>query len=160
MCHAVAFGADHTPSRPRLLTGLACSRKWTTDDGFEICYQVNMLSHYALIVPLFQLDFLARDARVVLLSSSGMYASKKLDPEDLNSDDILGSYKEGETTNFEKLWSLSGRSKAGQVVFVRELQARLAGSRRWRDVSVSACHPGELTRSNTRQINSPSVTLF
>lgn len=102
-----------------------------------------MLSHYALIVPLFQLGFMAPDARVVLMSSSGMYSSKMLDPEDLDSNDILASYKEGETTNFEKLWTLSGRSKAGQVVFTRELQARLNESQRWKDVSVSACHPGE-----------------
>ncbi|KAG8863307.1 hypothetical protein FRB96_008798 [Tulasnella sp. 330] len=122
--------------------GIAISTKSTTKDGFELCYQVNMLSHYALIVPLFQLGFMASDARVVLMSSSGMYSSKKLDPEDLNSNDVLASYKEGETTNFEKLWTLSGRSKAGQVVFARELQARLNESKRWKNVSVSACHPG------------------
>lgn len=119
------------------------SRKWTTDDGFEICYQVNCLSHYALIMPLFRLGCFATDARVILMSSSGIYASKKLDPEDLNSNDILSSYKEGETTNFEKLWTLSGRSKAAQVVFCRELQAQLSASKRWKDVTVSACHPGE-----------------
>ncbi|KAG8985751.1 hypothetical protein FRB90_004474 [Tulasnella sp. 427] len=122
--------------------GVACSSKQHTEDGFEIHHHVNSLAHYALIVPLLQLGFIASDARIILISSSGIYASKKLDPEDLNSEDVLGSFKLGETTGFEKLWQLSGRSKAEQVVFGRELQARLSANDKWKDITVSSCHPG------------------
>ncbi|KAG8898063.1 ribosomal RNA processing protein [Tulasnella sp. 403] len=128
-----------TPLPPK---GIAVSTKCHTRDGYEISYQVNMLAHFALIIPLLQLGFMASDARIICHASSGIYASKKLDPSDLNSEDVLGGYKIGETTNFEMLWTLSARSKAQLVIFVRELQAMLAGSERWRDVSVSACHPG------------------
>lgn len=122
--------------------GVACSSKVHTEDGFEIHHHVNCLAHYALIVPLIQLGLIASDCRIILVSSSGIYASKKLDPEDLNSEDMLGAYKLGEIAGFEKLWQLSGRSKAEQVVFGRELQARLSATEKWKDVTVSACHPG------------------
>ncbi|KIO24539.1 hypothetical protein M407DRAFT_244398 [Tulasnella calospora MUT 4182] len=122
--------------------GVACSSKVYTEDGFEIHHQVNSLSHYALVVPLIQLGLIAPDCRIILVASSGIYSSKKLDPEDLNSEDILGTYKIGDLTGFEKLWSLSGRSKAEQVIFGRELQARLSATEKWKDVTVSTCHPG------------------
>lgn len=122
--------------------GVACSQKVYTEDGFEIHHHVNSLAHYALIVPLIQLGFIAPDCRIILVSSSGIYASKKLDPEDLNSEDMLGSHKIGDLAGFEALWQLSGRSKAEQVVFGRELQARLSATEKWKDVTVSSCHPG------------------
>ena len=93
-------------------------------------------------MPMLQLSLFSPSARLVLLSSSGIYASKKIDPEDLNSTDILGGFKEGEITGFETLWALSARSKAQQVVFCRELAAKLASNPKWSDISVSSCHPG------------------
>ena len=71
-----------------------------------------------------------------------MFDSNALDPEDPNSNDLLGSLTEGEQVPYANFALLYGRAKASQVVFTKELQQRLLGSKTWKGIVVQSCHPG------------------
>jgi len=119
-------------------------KKTITGDGHEITYQVNFMSSYLLTVGLLRQNLMSPTARIVQVSSQGIYNSTKLDPTDVGSTDILTKFKEGEDLPLGLVLQLYNRSKASQVVFTKELQERLAASQKWNQVVVQACHPGNL----------------
>ena len=123
--------------------GLTTGTKITTVDGFEITYAVNMLGSFALTIQLLKKGYFASNARIVSVSSSGMYNGRQSRPTSLNSPDLLGQFKEGDELPLDTLLGLYGRSKALQVVFTVELQERLRKDEQYRDVVVQVCHPGK-----------------
>ncbi|KAG8957868.1 hypothetical protein FRC03_009738 [Tulasnella sp. 419] len=136
--------------------GVATSCKVTTGDGLELCYQVNTLSHVAVITQLLQRNCFASDARIIMTSSAGIYSSKVMHPEDVNSPDLLGGRVEGwkpwnPLAIFWLIWTLSARSKAQQVIFANELQKRLATIPRYQGITVSTFHPGKFPNTTLPQ---------
>ncbi|KAG8967863.1 hypothetical protein FRC03_009150 [Tulasnella sp. 419] len=114
--------------------------KATTVDGFETCYQVNMLGPFALTMSFLRNGFFSPTARIVQVSSAIIYRNiNPLDPKDLN----FKSMAEG-TGGFlaGTLLGLYSSSKAQQVIFTRELQRRLSKFDQFKDVVVQSCHPG------------------
>jgi len=120
------------------------SRNTITEDGHEITYQVNFMASFLLTVGLLRQNLMSPTARIIQVSSQGMYDSTKLDPADVGSADILAKYKEGEHLPIGVVLQLYYRSKASQVIFTEELQERLAASQKWNQVVVQVAHPGKM----------------
>lgn len=114
-------------------------------DGFELTYAVNALGSFALTILLLQQSHLVSDARIVSVSSTGMYKGSQANksPTSLNSPDLLDAFKDGELLPAGHMFKLYQRSKALQVVFTIELQERLQRDPRYRDAVVQCCHPGK-----------------
>ncbi|MCK4879019.1 MAG: SDR family NAD(P)-dependent oxidoreductase [Bacteroidales bacterium] len=98
-----------------------------TEDGFEMQFGVNHLGHFALTARLWPLLSKTEGSRVVQVSSLAHYWGK------IRFEDI--HWEKG-----YKKWSAYGMSKLANLLFVRELALRLAGTDR--DVTVAAAHPG------------------
>ncbi|XP_055713158.1 WW domain-containing oxidoreductase [Phlebotomus papatasi] len=106
-----------------------------TEDGLEITFQVNHLSHFHLTLLLS--DFLDHTSRVVVLSSeSHRFANLKL--EGLSEHHLSVS-----DAKYSSMMAYNN-SKLCNVLFAREL------GKRWqnRGISVFACHPGNLVSTN------------
>jgi NAD(P)-dependent dehydrogenase (short-subunit alcohol dehydrogenase family) len=105
--------------------GLIIGKKIITEDGLEVTFQVNYLSHFLLTNLL--LDTLKKSApsRIVNVSSSAHY-SGHVDFENLNAEKKFSTIK------------AYSDSKLEQVFFTYELARRLQGS----GVTVNAVHPG------------------
>ena len=117
-----------------------------TEDGFEQTYQSNHLSHVLLTHTLLNRGRFVHDARIVSVSSTGFYNSDPLDENNVDCNDILAKYdsKQGTPMSFQDSFQLYMRSKAAQAVWTMALQRRLSQTEGWRNISVHACHPGNL----------------
>lgn len=87
-----------------------------TADGFELQLGVNHLGHHALTGRLLPSLLAAPAARVVVVSSVA-HRLGRIDLDDLNWD----------TTRYER-WAAYGRSKLANLLFVLDLQRRLAAA--------------------------------
>jgi NAD(P)-dependent dehydrogenase (short-subunit alcohol dehydrogenase family) len=109
-----------------LNAGLIAPARVMTEDGNELTFQVDHLSHF-LLAALVRGSLIARaPARIVSVSSSGHRAALSLPLHDLT---------------MERGWSpmrAYSVAKLANVLFAREAARRLAGTR----VSVNAVHPG------------------
>lgn len=107
--------------------GLMIPPYGTTKDGFETQFGVNHLGHFALTGLLLDMILATPNSRIVTVSS-GVYRRGQINFDDLQS-------KQSYTA-----WRAYGQSKVANLLFMRELQARLdaLGSD---TISVSA-HPG------------------
>ena len=127
--------------------GLVSGQYVKTEDGHEITYETNFLTHVVLTLRL--LPYLADHARVVNVSSHGHYSAdpKFLDPHDLDSHALLTGklkFREGEDLPPSSSLDLYTKSKALQVIFGRQLQQRLAASSIYakKNIIINSCHPG------------------
>lgn len=122
-----------------------------TKDGFEMQLGVNHMGHFLLTNLLLDLLKSSAPSRIVVLSSLAHYWGK-IDREDLNSEKAYNKYK------------AYSQSKLANVLFVRELSKRLAGT----GVTVNAVHPGvvktelgrHLIHSYIRTVINPFVYFF
>jgi NAD(P)-dependent dehydrogenase (short-subunit alcohol dehydrogenase family) len=117
----------------------------TTDDGFEMHIGTNHLGHFALTGLLLGHVLAAPNSRVVTVSSAAHRLQPRIHFEDLQS---LQSYR---TT------SAYGQSKLANLMFVYELQRRLAAHDNT-TIAVAA-HPGG-TRTDLARDSSTPVKLF
>ncbi|KAJ8417353.1 hypothetical protein AAFF_G00285800 [Aldrovandia affinis] len=105
--------------------GIMMCPKWQTEDGFEMQFGVNHLGHFLLTNCLLDLLKKSAPSRIVNVSSLA-HEKGKIDFDDINLDqhyDPQKSYRQ---------------SKLANVLFTRELAARLEGT----GVTAYSLHPG------------------
>ena len=105
--------------------GVMAVPRAVTADGYELQLATNHLGHFALVARLAEALHAAPSARVVVVSSE-MHRIGRIDFADLMGERSYGR------------WSAYGQSKLANLLFVRELQRRSAGSR----LLAVAAHPG------------------
>jgi len=116
--------------------GIMTRRRQMTSDGIEMDLGVNHVGHFLLTDLLLPLLKRSAPARIVVVSSS-MHTSGTIDFEDLTS---------------EKSWrGAYPRSKLANMLFVRTLAKRLAGS----GVVVNGLHPGVVATELARDFPAP-----
>jgi len=136
-----AFAAAFTATFSRLdvlvaNAGVMTAKRQLTTDGLEMNFGVNHVGHFLLTQLLLPLLQTSAPSRIVVVSSN-MHPSGKLDFDDLA---------------MEKSWSGSyPRSKLANMLFVRALAKRLAGTR----VVVNALHPGVIATELARDYAAP-----
>jgi NAD(P)-dependent dehydrogenase (short-subunit alcohol dehydrogenase family) len=106
--------------------GMIYAERTAAPDGTEASMALMVLGPFALVSDLLPLLGRSPDARVIAVTSGGMYA------QTLDVDDIDGSTLEYSGPRFY------ARAKRAQVAIVREWARRLRGS----PVSVVSMHPG------------------
>jgi NAD(P)-dependent dehydrogenase (short-subunit alcohol dehydrogenase family) len=148
--HAAAAELDTTLDRIDLLINnagvMAGERpRSTTDDGFEMHFGTNHLGHFALTGLLLRHVLAKPNSRVITVSSAAHRLQPRIHFDDLQS---LRTYR---TT------SAYGQSKLANLMFVYELQRRLAAHDST-TIAVAA-HPGG-TRTDLARDSSTPVKLF
>lgn len=131
--------------------GVMAMPRTLTTDGFEMQLGVNHLGHYLLTNLLLDLLKSSTPSRVVVLSSLA-HRWGQIDRADLNSE-----------KNYNKYRAYS-QSKLANMLFVRELSKRLAGTA----VTVNGVHPGvvktdlgrHMIHSAVRTLINPLVYFF
>ncbi|KAF8595458.1 NAD(P)-binding protein [Ceratobasidium sp. AG-I] len=115
-----------------------------SEDGFELTYQANHLSHVLLTHLLLNRGHFAPNARIVSVASAGLYGSIPLDEHNVDSKDVLARYnnKQGTPISLQDSFQFYTRSKAAQVVWTIALQRRLSQTEGWKTISAHSCHPG------------------
>jgi NAD(P)-dependent dehydrogenase (short-subunit alcohol dehydrogenase family) len=105
---------------------MAIPKRQLTQDGYEETFQSNHLGHFVLTAGL--LPLLTDKAKIINVSSSAYKLAGNMKFDNLNSE------------TFYNPWSAYAQSKLANILFTRELQARLerAGSH----ISVYCLHPG------------------
>ncbi|XP_075745700.1 retinol dehydrogenase 12-like [Rhipicephalus microplus] len=115
-----------------------------TEDGYELCYQSNYLSHYLLTMRLLGLLRKSAPSRVVNVSSAVHHLGTLDDPDKL---------ARGLTSVRHPTYSYAC-SKLAQVAFTRSLAHKL----RHTGVTVNALHPGDVKTDIAT--NSPGGLFF
>ena len=136
--------ADATPGRVDILVdnaGVMATPQRRTTDGFELQIGTNHLGHFALTNLL-----LPRIADRVVVVSSDLHRSGRIDLDDLNWE--RRAYKP---------WAAYSQSKLANLLFVLELERRLAeaGSA----VRATAAHPGYAATNLQGRTGSPIANL-
>jgi NAD(P)-dependent dehydrogenase (short-subunit alcohol dehydrogenase family) len=106
--------------------GVMPGERTVTDEGFELAYATNLLGQYILTEALLSNLEASSPARIVMVSSGGMY-TEALTATNLMSDD--GPYRPT---------AAYARTKRGQVVLAEAWSDRLRG----RGVVATSMHPG------------------
>jgi WW domain-containing oxidoreductase len=109
--------------------------------GYELQFFTNHIGHFILVTGL--LDALADDGRVVALSSAAHHWAPK---GAIEFDNLSGE-------RGYKRWAAYGQSKIANVLFVKELARRLAGTGR----TANAIHPGAVDTNLGRHAGVPAA---
>ncbi|NQX87490.1 MAG: SDR family oxidoreductase [Halioglobus sp.] len=148
---AVRESADVFNSRQQPLhllinnAGIMIPMERRTEDGFEAHFGINHLAHFLFTNLIIDSLITAREARVVMVSSSAMgMATLTSELEDLN----------WEGRRFSGFRSY-GDSKLMNLMFARELNRRFKGS----GVVSSALHPGVIATELARDQSLPFMLL-
>lgn len=112
--------------------------------GWELQLLTNHVGHFILVTGL--LDALAHTGRVVMVSSA---AHKRAPREGILLDDL--AYQQSYSP-----WRAYGQSKLANLLFARQLAARLEGSGR----TANACHPGVIKTNLGRHMNPLAWAAF
>jgi NAD(P)-dependent dehydrogenase (short-subunit alcohol dehydrogenase family) len=118
--------------------GVSTRARQTSADGYELDFAVNHLGHFLLTDLLLPQLKASAPSRIVVVASS-VHKGATLDFDDLQGErswSMMGSY---------------GRSKLANMLFVRALASRLAGS----GVTVNALHPGVIASELARDFPAP-----
>ncbi|XP_034433152.1 retinol dehydrogenase 13 isoform X2 [Hippoglossus hippoglossus] len=122
--------------------GIMMCPQWKTEDGFEMQFGVNHLGHFLLTNSLLDLLKKSAPSRVVIVSSMA-HKRGQIHFDDINLD-----------KDYEPKKSY-GQSKLANVLFCRELAARLQGT----GVTVYSLHPGVIRTELGRHIF-PTLSLL
>jgi len=114
--------------------GIMAPRRMLTEDGYELSYQVNYLSHFLLTQMLLGVLMNSEQGRVINLSSS-VYSFGKFDPDNLQGEQRFSAI------------GADAASKLFVLMSTTELAERLRGTR----LTVNAVHPGVV---NTHMLKS------
>jgi NAD(P)-dependent dehydrogenase (short-subunit alcohol dehydrogenase family) len=114
--------------------GIHTDRRVVTDDGHELTWQVNHLSHFLLTLLLLDRLKASAPSRIVNVASRAHRWSR------MNWDDL-------EHERDWSGWRAYGQSKRANIVFTKELARRLEGTR----VTANALHPGVVATNWARQ---------
>lgn len=116
-----------------------------TEDGFERTYQVNHLAHVLLTHMLLNRQHFASNARIVSVSSVGLYMCTPMDERNADASDIILGYPPGSQLPFTTMVHMYSRSKAAQATWSMILQRHLSQTQEWKNVVVQSCHPGRFS---------------
>jgi len=111
--------------------GVVNTRRRVTVDGIEEMFATNHLAYFLLTHLLLPRVEESAPARIVNVSSDGHSLVKDMGFDDINADKMYKTFR------------IYGRSKLGNLLFTRELAARLKG----KDITVNALHPGSVSTS-------------
>ena len=139
---AARFGRSH--DRLDVLVnnaGIALSRREVSNDGHELTWQTNFLSHFLLTRLLLPSLRRGKKPRIVNVSSEG-HRTGRIEWDDLELERGFGGFR------------AYANSKLGQVLFTREL------ARREPSLSVNALHPGAIATNIWRRQSRPIVSVF
>ena len=114
--------------------GIMIHERTVTDEGYEITYATNLLGQYILTKKLLPVLEASAPARVVMVSSGGMY-SQPLTVSNLES-------SEGEYNGTNAY----ARTKRAEVVLAEEWAKEFAGT----GVTVTSMHPGWVDTAGVR----------
>jgi retinol dehydrogenase-12 len=117
--------------------GVLTGKRQLTADGLEMDFGVNHVGHFLLTDLLLPLLKASAPSRVVVVSSN-MHSSAKLDFDDLQGEKSWGS-------------GAYGKSKLANMLFVRALAKRLEGTK----VVVNGLHPGVISTELGRDFPAP-----
>lgn len=139
MAAIVSLATDYLASGERLHglvnnVGIMIHERTVTEEGWEITYATNLLGQYILTQLLLPRMIESAPARVVMVSSGGMY-SQPLTATNLQSD--KGEYN---GTN------AYARTKRAEVVLAEEWAKELTGT----GVTVTSMHPGWVDTAGVR----------
>ncbi|KAH7192611.1 uncharacterized protein B0J16DRAFT_380498 [Fusarium flagelliforme] len=132
-----------------------------TSDGFEQTFQVNHLAHYLLVLKL--LGSMASDGRIVMLSSNTHYTDRKHPLFDLPvriPDNIEKLVKPGRDTpgkEYSHGFQRYGVSKLANIMFMHDLNARLAKNPKLSGITAVAMDPGGMVDSRAHKIQTPLI---
>jgi len=118
--------------------GLIKNERQLTQDGFEIVFTANHLSHF-MLTNLLLPDLEKVGGRIVVLTSSLHKNCEKF-----NSDDVMSEKK-------YEMFATYSQSKLANCLFVRELQRQL--TKKNSKVTVNAVHPGLVRTEVTRHMS-------
>ncbi|NOY25162.1 MAG: SDR family NAD(P)-dependent oxidoreductase, partial [Oligoflexia bacterium] len=121
--------------------GIMALQKRKVKHGLELQFLTNHVGHFILVTGL--LDSLASKGRVVVLSSA---AHKQAPNQGIRFDDLA-------CQSWYSPWGAYGQSKLANLLFVRQLAGRLAGSGK----VALAVHPGVIATSLTRHLKPLAV---
>jgi NAD(P)-dependent dehydrogenase (short-subunit alcohol dehydrogenase family) len=124
--------------------GIMALPKLQQAHGYELQFFTNHIGHFILTTGL--LDCLTDRGRVVVLSSAGHNFAPR---EGIQFDNLSG-------TKGYSGWRAYGQSKLANVLFVRALAKRLAGSGR----TANAVHPGGIETNLGRHMDSPLMRII
>ncbi len=120
------------PVKPDILinnAGVFMNERVITEEGFEMTFAVNHLSHFALTLLLLQDLSESDDPRIVNVSSIA-HSGKSVDLKNLD----LGKKFDG--------YSAYAMSKAANILFTKELARRVKTHADFSRITVNALHPG------------------
>ncbi|KAF8601817.1 NAD(P)-binding protein [Ceratobasidium sp. AG-I] len=117
--------------------------KWNYFYGFEQTYQVNHLAHVLLTHMLLNRNHFASNARIVSVSSVGLYMCTPMDERNTDASDTILKHPAGSQLPFVTMVHMYSRTKAAQAIWSMILQRRLNQTEEWKNIIVQSCHPGE-----------------
>ena len=115
--------------------GIVNTERKVTVDGIEEVFAVNHLSYFALTLRLLDKLKASAPARVVNVSSAAHKFVKKINFDDINSE------------NSYQTFSVYGQSKLANILFTKKLAALLKESK----ITVNCLHPGWVSTSLGQQ---------
>lgn len=133
---ADAYLADGTPLHGLVNNvGIMIHERTVTDEGWELTYATNLLGQYVLTRKLLPAMLASAPARIVMVSSGGMY-TQPLTVTNLQSD-------KGEYDGTDAY----ARTKRAEVVLAEEWARELEGT----GVTVNSMHPGWVDTAGVQQ---------
>ncbi|KAL6923904.1 hypothetical protein ACHAPO_006661 [Fusarium lateritium] len=132
-----------------------------TEDGFERTFQVNHLSHYLLVLKL--LGSMSQDGRIVMLGSNTHYTdrphplfSMKVGiPEDVET--LVKPKKDTPGKDYDHGFHRYGMSKLANIMFMHDLNAKLAKNPKLAGITATAMDPGGMVDSRAHKIQTPLI---
>ncbi|QPC73061.1 hypothetical protein HYE68_003813 [Fusarium pseudograminearum] len=132
-----------------------------TEDGFERTFQVNHLSHYLLVLKL--VGSMSQDGRIVMLGSNTHYTdrphplfSMKVGiPEDVET--LVKPKKDTVGKDYDHGFHRYGMSKLANIMFMHDLNAKLAKNPKLSGITATAMDPGGMVDSRAHKIQKPII---
>ncbi|KAJ4020196.1 hypothetical protein NW752_005302 [Fusarium irregulare] len=135
-----------------------------TSDGFEQTFQVNHLAHYLLVLKL--LGSMANDGRIVMLGSNAHYTDRKHPLFDIPvsiPNDIEKLVKPGRDApgkEYSHGFQRYGVSKLANIMFMHDLNTRLAKNPKLSGITAIAMDPGGMVDSRAHKIQTPLIRFM
>ncbi|KAF5677363.1 short-chain alcohol dehydrogenases/reductase [Fusarium heterosporum] len=134
-----------------------------TSDGFEQTFQVNHLAHYLLVLRL--LGSMASDGRVVMLGSDTHYTDRSHPLFSIRTgipEDVEQLIKPGPDTpgqEYNHGFHRYGVSKLANVMFMHDLNEKLAHDPKLSGITATAMDPGGMVDSRAHKIQKPLIRI-
>ncbi|KAF5980360.1 dehydrogenase/reductase [Fusarium bulbicola] len=130
-----------------------------TPDGFERTFQVNHLSHFVLVLKL--IGSMASDGKIVMLGSDTHYTTRTHPlfkqrpgiPED--TEFLVKPLPDKKGKEYDGGFHRYGNSKLANIMFMHDLNAKLAKNPKLSGITAIAMDPGGMVDSRAHKIQTP-----